>query len=745
MLVASSLLLKKGTPGTPAASKQLYAWGSQDVQGLGGGVIGDGTVTDRSLPTHIGSLSWKQVAMGFEHTLAIRSDGLLFAWGDNTYGELGNGTLTSQSSPIQIGTSSWTVVSAGHLASAGIRSDGLLFAWGDNSYGQQGNALTNYLPQPVGALSWNAIAAGASHVVAIRSDGALFAWGDNSSGQLGDGTTVAKSSPVQIGTSSWSSISAGQKHTLAILYSGTLAAALYAWGDNSSGQLGDGTTVSKSSPVHIGTSSWSSISAGQKHTLALLYNALTLGRAALYAWGDNSSGQLGDGTTVSKSSPVHIGTSSWSSISAGDQHSLGILVTSAALYAWGNNASGQLGDGTTVSKSSPVHIGTSSWSAGSAGDQHSLGILVTTGALYAWGNNASGQLGDGTTTSKSSPVHIGTSSWNAISAGYQTSMARQVTTGALYTWGQGAGGAIGDGSLLNYSSPVQIGASISISWNAIAAGYQFKVATISANKLYSWGDNTYGELGLNYLGTAYSNSPVQIGTSSWSSISSGYYYNMGILKTGALFGWGYNGNLRGRGNLGDGTYITRYSPVQIGTSSWLIVSAGPSSGSSSASTGAIDINNRLFTWGENNFGGLGSGSTTATSSPVQVGTSSWTAISMFGLWSAGILSTGALYTWGLNFNGNLGDGTAYASKSSPVHIGTSSWIAVYAAEASGSGFPSAAAIDASNRLFTWGDNSSGQLGDGTTVAKSSPVQIGTSSWSAITGSRGGEAFAAITT
>ena len=324
-------------------------------------------------------------------------------------------------------------------------------------------------------------------------------------------------------------------------------------------------------------------------------------------------------------------------------------------------------------------------------------------------------------------------------------MARQVTTGALYTWGQGAGGAIGDGSLLNYSSPVQIGASISISWNAIAAGYQFKVATISANKLYSWGDNTYGELGLNYLGTAYSNSPVQIGTSSWSSISSGYYYNMGILKTGALFGWGYNGNLRGRGNLGDGTYITRYSPVQIGTSSWLIVSAGPSSGSSSASTGAIDINNRLFTWGENNFGGLGSGSTTATSSPVQVGTSSWTAISMFGLWSAGILSTGALYTWGLNFNGNLGDGTAYASKSSPVHIGTSSWIAVYAAEASGSGFPSAAAIDASNRLFTWGDNSSGQLGDGTTVAKSSPVQIGTSSWSAITGSRGGEAFAAITT
>ena len=640
MLVASSLLLKKGTPGTPAASKQLYAWGSQDVQGLGGGVIGDGTVTDRSLPTHIGSLSWKQVAMGFEHTLAIRSDGLLFAWGDNTYGELGNGTLTSQSSPIQIGTSSWTVVSAGHLASAGIRSDGLLFAWGDNSYGQQGNALTNYLPQPVGALSWNAIAAGASHVVAIRSDGALFAWGDNSSGQLGDGTTVAKSSPVQIGTSSWSSISAGQKHTLAILYSGTLAAALYAWGDNSSGQLGDGTTVSKSSPVHIGTSSWSSISAG---------------------------------------------------------------------------------------------------------DQHSLGILVTSAALYAWGNNASGQLGDGTTTSKSSPVHIGTSSWNAISAGYQTSMARQVTTGALYTWGQGAGGAIGDGSLLNYSSPVQIGASISISWNAIAAGYQFKVATISANKLYSWGDNTYGELGLNYLGTAYSNSPVQIGTSSWSSISSGYYYNMGILKTGALFGWGYNGNLRGRGNLGDGTYITRYSPVQIGTSSWLIVSAGPSSGSSSASTGAIDINNRLFTWGENNFGGLGSGSTTATSSPVQVGTSSWTAISMFGLWSAGILSTGALYTWGLNFNGNLGDGTAYASKSSPVHIGTSSWIAVYAAEASGSGFPSAAAIDASNRLFTWGDNSSGQLGDGTTVAKSSPVQIGTSSWSAITGSRGGEAFAAITT
>jgi alpha-tubulin suppressor-like RCC1 family protein len=695
MLVASSLLLKKGKSGTPAASKQLYAWGYADAQGAGtGSVIGDGTVTDRSLPTHIGSLSWKQVAMGFEHTLAIRSDGLLFAWGDNSYGELGNGTLTSQSSPIQIGTSSWTVVSAGYLASAGIRSDGLLFAWGDNSYGQQGNALTNYLPQPVGALSWNAIAAGASHVLAIRSDGALFAWGDNSSGQLGDGTTVAKSSPVQIGTSSWTVVSAGQKHTLALLYTGIPnATALYAWGDNSSGQLGDGTTVSKSSPVHIGTSSWSSISAGQKHTLALLYGGLA---GALYAWGDNSSGQLGDGTTVSKSSPVHIGTSSWAIISAGDQHS--------------------------------------------------LGILVTTGALYAWGNNASGQLGDGTTTSKSSPVHIGTSSWNAISAGYQTSMARQVTTGALYTWGQGAGGAIGDGSLLNYSSPVQIGASISISWNAIAAGYQFKVATIAANKLYSWGDNTYGELGLNYLGTAYSNSPVQIGTSSWSSISSGYYYNMGILKTGALFGWGYNGNLRGGGtigNLGDGTNITRYSPVQIGTSSWLIVSAGPQSGFNTASTAAIDVTGRLFTWGENGFGQLGDGTSTSRSSPVQIGTSTWSSVAALGIYMAGILSTGALFLWGNNFYGNLGDGTT-VSKSSPVQIGTSSWSTVTTGQAVG-GFMSTAAIDATGRLFTWGYGDGFTLGDGTVTSRSSPVQVGTSSWTSLTGSAGGQAFAAITT
>ena len=326
-------------------------------------------------------------------------------------------------------------------------------------------------------------------------------------------------------------------------------------------------------------------------------------------------------------------------------------------------------------------------------------------------------------------------------------MARQVTTGALYTWGQGAGGAIGDGSLLNYSSPVQIGASISISWNAIAAGYQFKVATTSANKLYSWGDNTYGELGLNYLGTAYSNSPVQIGTSSWSSISSGYYYNMGILKTGALFGWGYNGNLRGggpNGNLGDGTYITRYSPVQIGTSSWLIVSAGSHSGFNSASTGAIDINNRLFTWGENGSAQLGSGTLTSQSSPIQIGTSSWTAISMFGAWSVGILSTGALYTWGQNAWGNLGDGTT-ASKSSPVHIGTSSWIAVYASEAGAAGFPSAAAIDATGRLFTWGYGDGFTLGDGTVTSRSSPVQVGTSTWTSLTGSAGGQAFAAITT
>ena len=249
--------------------------------------------------------------------------------------------------------------------------------------------------------------------------------GNNNNGQLGDGTTFSKTSPVSVigGITNWSQVSAGSSHSLGVTSSGIA----WAWGFNGNGRLGDGTAVSKTSPVSVigGIANWSQVSAGYAHSLGVTSSGIA------WAWGYNSQGRLGDGTPVDKSSPVSVigGITNWSQVSAGNDHSLG--VTSAGIaWAWGFNGNGRLGDGTAVSKTSPVSVigGITDWSRVSAGGSHSLGV-TSSGIAWAWGNNNSGQRGDGTTVPKSSPVSVigGITNWSQVSAGNDHSLALQST------------------------------------------------------------------------------------------------------------------------------------------------------------------------------------------------------------------------------------------------------------------------------------------------------------------------------
>jgi alpha-tubulin suppressor-like RCC1 family protein/pimeloyl-ACP methyl ester carboxylesterase len=234
--------------------------------------------------------------------------------------------------------------------------------------------------------------------------------GYNEDGELGDGTTTSKSSPVQIVSSGVIAISAGESHSLFIKTDGSL----WAMGYNSRGQLGDGSTISKRSPVQIVTSGVTAISAGGAHSLFLMNDG------SLWAMGYNTDGQLGDGTTDSQNSPVQIMQSGVTAISAGDYHSL-FLMNDGSLWALGRNSYGQLGDGTTALKISPLEIVPSGVTAISGGGSHSL-FLMNDGSLWGMGYNEDGELGDGTFTSKSSPVQITPSGVVAISAGNSHSL-----------------------------------------------------------------------------------------------------------------------------------------------------------------------------------------------------------------------------------------------------------------------------------------------------------------------------------
>ena len=356
------------------------------------------------------------------YNLVDETKGILWAWGSNESGELGDTTVVNKSSPVSVigGFTDWWRMDGGANHTIGIRSNGTLWAWGTNANGQLGTGTTGSTSSPMsvigGFTDWCQVSAGGDHTLAIRRPGTLWAWGRALFGQIGDGTTTDRSSPVSVvgGFTDWCQVSAGSRHSLAVRQNGTA----WAWGSNSDGRLGDGTTAARTSPVSVvgGFTDWCQASAGNYHSLGLRSNG------TLWAWGSNSSGQLGNNTTISTSSPVSVvgGFTDWCQISAGTgSHSLA-LRRSGTLWAWGINIGGRLGDGTNVAKSSPVSVigGFTDWCQVSAGGVHSAGVR-TNGSLWLWGDGQSGIVGNNSTSASLSPVSVvgNQGCWSCVSLG----------------------------------------------------------------------------------------------------------------------------------------------------------------------------------------------------------------------------------------------------------------------------------------------------------------------------------------
>jgi alpha-tubulin suppressor-like RCC1 family protein len=345
--------------------------------------------------------------------LAIRTAGLA------TNGQLGNDSRIGRSSPVQVGEhADWSTTSGGTYFTTAIKTNGTLWAWGFNNVGQlglgdAGIGINRSSPVQVGALTnWSKISGGDAHIAAIKTGGTLWTWGSNTNGGLGLGDTTSRSSPVQVGAlTTWKQVSVSfYNHLYAVKTDGTL----WSCGNNSFGQLGLGDTLSRSSPVQVGTlTTWSTVAACGYHGIMVKTDG------TLWTCGYNFQGRLGLGDTLSRSSPVQVGLlTNWKSATASLSSST-TLKTDGTIWAWGSNSNGQLGLGDTLSRSSPVQVGAlTTWkSIAAGGGGHVSATRITTDTLWNWGNNNYGQLGLGDTVSRSSPVQVSSITLRTISIG----------------------------------------------------------------------------------------------------------------------------------------------------------------------------------------------------------------------------------------------------------------------------------------------------------------------------------------
>ncbi len=335
----------------------------------------------------------------------------LYSWGSNSSGQLGNGTTTNSGTPVKVSLPAGvtaTAAAAGGDFSLAVGSDGKLYAWGDNSDGELGNGTTNSSTTPVvvsmpAGVTATAVAAGADHSVALGSNGSVYDWGNNGFGQLGNGTTTDAHSPIKVTLPAGVTpiaVGAGQFMTETLASNGDV----YAWGDGAMGELGNGKSVDENSPIQVNVSGVTALAAGGYHTLVI-------SAGSIFAYGYGGLGQLGDGALTNASTRVKVDFPSGvtpTAVAAGLYHSLAIG-SNGKVYSWGNNANGELGNGTETNEKDPVIVSMPagvSATAIAAGADHSLAI-GSNGNLYAWGYNGLDELGNGTTTDATTPVQVG--------------------------------------------------------------------------------------------------------------------------------------------------------------------------------------------------------------------------------------------------------------------------------------------------------------------------------------------------
>ncbi len=553
------------------------------------------------------------------------------------------------------------------------------------------------------------VAGGGGHTCALTADGAMYCWGWNMFGQLGDdSTSLTRSVPALVSglSSGVRSSAAGERHSCALTDSGQVKC----WGWNLYGQIGDGTSTSRSLPVDVVSlgNGVRSVAAGAHHTCALT-NA-----GGVKCWGRNNLGQLGDGTTTDRTAPVAVSglSSGVRAIDAGYAFTCA-LTHAGQVLCWGSNFAGQLGDGTTIDRTEPVAViglGNDT-SAIAAGGGHTC-VRTAGGQALCWGYNGSGQLGDGTTINRLSPVSVSGLTDNSlvIDTGSSHTCA-QTASGEVKCWGWNEYGQVGSGIQQNHSIPVDVVGLDGVILG-ISLGDTHTCAIQDNGRIKCWGRNAEGQLG---DGTTLDRAaPTAIpGLNSGSvTIAAGAYHTCALNHGGQALCWG--SNLYGQ--LGDGTLTTRFMPWGVSglNGSAYAIDGGFYHTCALTSAGGVKC------WGYNSYGQLGDGTHTDRVAPVDVvGLNSGArAIAAGDYHSCAIAANGRVVCWGENSAGQLGNGTMI-NQNTPVDVID---LGGHVLALTAGGQHSCALTD-TGAVKCWGRNDFGQLGDGTNTNRTAPVEV----------------------
>jgi len=690
----------------------VLCWGRNDD-----GQLGDGTVTPRSTAVEVlGLHDATAIAVGARHACAVRAGNTVACWGADDTGQLGDGGGADQRAPVAVpGVANATAVAAGDGFSCALLADRTVVCWGGDGEGELGDGAPSATPRgPTPVLGLGAVkslAAHWQHTCAILADETLACWGNNASGQLGDGTTSNRSQPTAVaGLTNVVAVATGLSHTCAMFAGG-----IRCWGSNSEGQIGVGTmdaTAPVTQPALVSiVDDPVAIDAGAQHTCVVRVSG------QVYCWGQNSAGQLGDGSMSSIPEPVPVsGLGGAARVATGATFSCA-TTRDGAVFCWGDDHYGQLGDGHDVVRSLPVTVGVSGDGV-AAGGAHTCAVSRGSGAdaFVCWGSDQAGQLGDNGEDDRGLPAALKEELVpGAVAAGAQHTCALDAA-GALWCWGRGSSGQLGPGHLVDTPVPTQVTLAAGAQATAVDDGDAHTCALAASadglgGEVFCFGDNTYGQLGdgtttsrpvpgLAALGAAGARA---------AAVSAGGGHTCALDVDGGAWCWGRGDS----GQLGLGAAADTPAPAPValpGGAPVAAISAG------SAHTCAVDRMGGVWCWGADDRGQLGLGATGAddVTAPAAVAglPAPATGVAAGGVHSCATLADASVWCWGGNDSGQLGDGTTL-DRPFPAQV------------AGATGVVTAGALhtcaSAGETIACWGADSSGQLGDGVTLTVSAPA------------------------